>query len=102
MLHRRLEQAKLFMSGSRGVDASRATKREGVELVGEAQAFGFEGGDDGHEDRIALGAHGSCGGLRPTGIDSISRSKTEGGFKSEVQRAHDMSLPLSKRPREGF
>ena len=25
-----------------------------------------------------------------------------GGFKSEVQRAHDMSLPLSKRPREGF
>ena len=26
----------------------------------------------------------------------------QGGFKSEVQRAHDMSLPLSKRPREGF
>ena len=25
-----------------------------------------------------------------------------GGFKSEVQRAHDMRLPLSKRPREGF
>ena len=25
-----------------------------------------------------------------------------GGFKSEVQRAHDMSLPLSKRPREGL
>ena len=33
----------------------------------------------------------------PSGVRSL-----EGGFKFEVQLAYDMSVPLSKRPREGF
>ena len=33
-----------------------------------AQAFEFEGGDNGHEDGVALGSHGSRGGLGRAGI----------------------------------
>jgi len=32
------------------------------------QAFEFEGGDNGHEDGVALGSHGSRGGLGQAGI----------------------------------
>jgi len=52
MLRRDSEQLKLFIGGARGVAESLAIKRERIEFVGEAQAFEYEGGDDGHEDII--------------------------------------------------
>jgi hypothetical protein len=63
MLRNRLEPLKLDLGGARCVDESLATKCEGVELVGDAQACKLKGGINGHEDVIALGSQGSRRGL---------------------------------------
>ena len=48
--------------------SSLATKRERIELVGNAQAFELEGGVNGHKDMTALGSHRSRGGLGQAGV----------------------------------
>ena len=68
MLHSHPEQLKLGISGTRCVDEKLATKRKGVELVGNAQAFKLECGVNRHKDRVALGSHRSRGGLGQAGI----------------------------------
>ena len=55
MLCSRPEQRKLGVGRARRIDEKFATKRKGIELVGDAQAFRFEGGVNGHEDMVALG-----------------------------------------------
>ena len=68
MLHSHPEQLKLGISGTRCVDEKLSTKRKGVELVGNAQAFKLECGVNRHKDRVALGSHRSRGGLGQAGI----------------------------------
>ena len=68
MLRRRPEQLKLSVGGARCVDEQLATKRKGIELVGNAQAFKLERGVNRHEDVTALDSHGSRGGLGQAGI----------------------------------
>ena len=68
MLRSRCEQLKLGIGGARCVDEKFATKREGIELVRNAQAFKLEGGVNGHENMAALGPQRSRGGLGQTRI----------------------------------
>jgi hypothetical protein len=68
MLRRRTEQLKRFIGGVRGVGDSFPTEREGIELIREAQGFKLERGDNGHEDVLALGSHGSRGRRGQVGI----------------------------------
>ncbi|MFZ3123842.1 MAG: hypothetical protein WA129_01710, partial [Acidovorax sp.] len=63
MLRSRPEQLKLGVGGARCIDEKLATKRKGIELVRNAQAFKLEGGVNGHENMVALGAQRSRGGL---------------------------------------
>lgn len=56
MLRSRPEQLKLSIGGARCIDEKLSTKRKGIELIGDAQAFEFEDGVNGHEDVIALGS----------------------------------------------
>ena len=49
------EQLKLGVGGARCVDKQLATKRKGIELVRNAQAFKLERGVNGHENMAALG-----------------------------------------------
>ena len=68
MLRSRPKQLKPGIGGTRYVDEKLSTKRKGVELVGDAQAFKLERGVNGHEDMIALSAQRSCGGLGQAGV----------------------------------
>ena len=68
MLRSRSKQLKLGIGSARCVDEKLATKRKGIELVGNAQAFKLERGVNGHEDMVALGSQCSRGGLGQLGI----------------------------------
>ena len=63
MLRSRPEQLKLGIGGARCIDEQLATKRKGIELVRNAQAFKLERGVNGHENMVALGPQRSRGGL---------------------------------------
>jgi len=63
MLHSCPEQLKLGIGGARCVDKQLATKRKGIELVRNAQAFKLERGVNDHENMVAVGPQRSRGGL---------------------------------------
>ena len=70
MLRSRPEQLKLGMAvrDARCVNEQLTTQRERTELVCDAQALKLECGVNRHEDVVALGSHGSRGGLGQVGI----------------------------------
>ena len=68
MLRSRPEQLKLGIGGARCVDEQLAAKREGGELVGDAQALKLECGVNRHEDVVALGSQRARGRLGQVGI----------------------------------
>lgn len=52
---------KPVVGAAGGVDEEFESKGKGVELGLDAEAFEFEGGNDGHEDMVALGSLGLGG-----------------------------------------